>query len=75
MTGRAFSTQPTPRSRRTETSGLGYFGLMFLQGRAGESCRSRATYDMQRILATRNPREACMMNGWVNHRAHVPGAT
>ena len=23
-------------------------------------------YDMQRVLSAKNPREACMMSGWVN---------
>jgi Na+/proline symporter len=41
------------------------FGLMFFKGVLASLAGPAPTYDMQRILATRNPREACMMNGWV----------
>jgi solute:Na+ symporter, SSS family len=41
------------------------FGLMFFKGVLASLAGPAPTYDMQRILATRNPREACLMNGWV----------
>ena len=42
------------------------FGLMFFKGVLASLAGPAPNYDMQRILATRNPREACLMNGWVN---------
>ena len=41
------------------------FGLMFFKGVLASLAGPAPTYDMQRILATRNPREACLMSGWV----------
>jgi Na+/proline symporter len=41
------------------------FGLMLCKGLLASLAGPMPNYDMQRILATRNPREACMMNGWV----------
>jgi Na+/proline symporter len=41
------------------------FGLMLIKGVLASLAGPMPNYDMQRILATRNPREACMMNGWV----------
>jgi len=41
------------------------FGLMLCKGVLASLAGPMPNYDMQRILATRNPREACMMNGWV----------
>ena len=41
------------------------FGLMFFKGVLASLAGPAPNYDMQRILATRNPREACMMNGLV----------
>jgi len=41
------------------------FGLMFFKGVLASLAGPAPNYDMQRILATRNPREACMMNGMV----------
>ncbi|HVU36045.1 MAG TPA: sodium:solute symporter family protein, partial [Opitutaceae bacterium] len=41
------------------------FGLMFFKGVLASLAGPAPTYDMQRILATRNPREACLMNGMV----------
>jgi Na+/proline symporter len=41
------------------------FGLMFFKGILGSLAGPAPNYDMQRVLATRNPREACMMNGMV----------
>jgi Na+/proline symporter len=40
-------------------------GLMFFKGVLASLAGPAPTYDMQRILATRNPREACLMNGFV----------
>jgi solute:Na+ symporter, SSS family len=41
------------------------FGLMFFKGVLASLAGPAPNYDMQRILATRNPREASLMNGWV----------
>jgi Na+/proline symporter len=41
------------------------FMLMLCKGVLASLAGPMPNYDMQRILATRNPREACMMNGWV----------
>lgn len=41
------------------------FGLMFFKGVLASLAGPAPNYDMQRILATRNPREACLMNGLV----------
>jgi Na+/proline symporter len=40
-------------------------GLMLCKGVLASLAGPMPNYDMQRILATRSPREACMMNGWV----------
>lgn len=48
------------------------FGLMFFKGVLASLAGPAPNYDMQRILATRNPREACMMNGWVNVVLYFP---
>ncbi len=42
------------------------FGLMFFKGVLASLAGPMPNYDMQRILATRNTREACLMSGWVN---------
>lgn len=42
------------------------FGLMFFKGVLSSMAGPAPNYDMQRILATRNPREASLMNGMVN---------
>ncbi|HEX3728587.1 MAG TPA: sodium:solute symporter family protein [Opitutaceae bacterium] len=41
------------------------FGLMFFKGVLASLAGPAPTYDMQRILATRNAREASLMNGMV----------
>lgn len=41
------------------------FGLMFFKGILASLAGPAPNYDMQRVLATRNPREACLMNGMV----------
>jgi len=41
------------------------FCLMFFKGVLASLAGPAPNYDMQRILATRNPREACLMNGMV----------
>jgi len=41
------------------------FGMMFFKGVLASLAGPAPNYDMQRILATRNPREACIMNGMV----------
>jgi len=41
------------------------FGLMFFKGVLASLAGPAPNYDMQRILAARNPREACLVNGLV----------
>ena len=41
------------------------FGIMLFKGVLASLAGPAPNYDMQRILATRNPREACLMNGMV----------
>ncbi len=48
------------------------FGLMFFKGVLASLAGPAPTYDLQRVLATRNPREACMMNGMVNVVLYFP---
>jgi solute:Na+ symporter, SSS family len=48
------------------------FGLMFFKGVLASLAGPLPNYDMQRVLATRNPREACMMNGFVNVVLYFP---
>lgn len=48
------------------------FGLMFFKGVLASLAGPAPNYDMQRILATRNPREAGMMNGLVNMVLYFP---
>ncbi|HEU4391781.1 MAG TPA: sodium:solute symporter family protein [Blastocatellia bacterium] len=48
------------------------FGLMFFKGVLASLAGPAPNYDMQRILATRNPREARMMNGMVNVVLYIP---
>ena len=48
------------------------FGLMFFKGVLASLAGPLPNYDMQRVLATRNPREACMMNGMVNVVLYFP---
>ncbi|HVU07768.1 MAG TPA: sodium:solute symporter family protein [Verrucomicrobiae bacterium] len=42
------------------------FGLMFFKGVLASLAGPMPNYDMQRVLATRNTREASLMSGWVN---------
>lgn len=48
------------------------FGLMFFKGILASLAGPAPNYDMQRVLATRSPREACMMNGMVNVVLYFP---
>lgn len=48
------------------------FGLMFFKGVLASLAGPAPNYDMQRILATRNPREACLMNGMVCSVLYFP---
>jgi solute:Na+ symporter, SSS family len=48
------------------------FGLMFFKGILASLAGPAPNYDMQRVLATRNPREACMMNGMVCCALYFP---
>jgi SSS family solute:Na+ symporter len=48
------------------------FGLMFFKGILASLAGPAPNYDMQRVLATRNPREACLMNGMVNVVLYFP---
>ncbi len=48
------------------------FGLMFFKGVLASLAGPAPNYDMQRVLATRTPREACLMNGMVNVVLYFP---
>ncbi len=48
------------------------FGLMFCKGVLASLAGPSPGYDMQRILATRSPREASLMNGMVNVVLYFP---
>jgi Na+/proline symporter len=48
------------------------FGLMFFKGILASLAGPAPNYDMQRVLATRNSREACLMNGMVNVVLYFP---
>jgi Na+/proline symporter len=48
------------------------FGMMFFKGVLASLAGPAPNYDMQRILATRNPREAALMNGMVNVVLYFP---
>jgi solute:Na+ symporter, SSS family len=48
------------------------FGMMFFKGVLASLAGPAPNYDMQRVLATRNPREACLMNGMVNVALYFP---
>jgi Na+/proline symporter len=48
------------------------FGMMMFKGVLSSLAGPMPNYDMQRVLATRNPREACMMNGMVNVVLYFP---
>jgi len=48
------------------------FGMMMFKGVLASLAGPMPNYDMQRVLATRNPREACLMNGFVNVVLYFP---
>jgi Na+/proline symporter len=48
------------------------FGLMFFKGVLASLAGPAPNYDMQRILATRNTREAALMSGMVNVALYFP---
>jgi len=48
------------------------FGLMFFKGVLASLAGPAPNYDMQRVLATRSPREACLMNGMVCCVLYLP---
>jgi solute:Na+ symporter, SSS family len=48
------------------------FGLMFFKGVLASLAGPAPNYDMQRVLATRNPREAALMSGMVNLALYFP---
>src|SRR5512133_4162815 len=48
------------------------FGMMLFKGVLASLAGPAPNYDMQRILATRNPREASLMNGMVNVVLYFP---
>jgi SSS family solute:Na+ symporter len=48
------------------------FGLMFFKGILASLAGPAPNYDMQRVLATRNPRDASLMNGMVNLALYFP---
>ena len=60
-----------PRRTATSCSRI-IFGLMFFKGVLASLAGPAPNYDMQRVLATRNPREACLMNGMVNVVLYFP---
>jgi Na+/proline symporter len=43
-----------------------FFGMLVFKGFLVSAAGPAPNYDMQRILATRSPREAALMNGWVS---------
>ncbi len=59
------------RSDGNELFGI-IFGMMFFKGVLASLAGPAPNYDMQRILATRNPREASLMNGMVNLALYFP---
>ena len=48
------------------------FGLMMFKGVLASLAGPAPNYDMQRVLATRSPREASLMNGMVNVVLYLP---
>jgi solute:Na+ symporter, SSS family len=52
------------------SDGYSYFGIFFMmllfKGFLVSAAGPAPNYDMQRILSTKNPREASLMNAWVN---------
>jgi len=48
------------------------FGMMFFKGVLASLAGPAPNYDMQRVLATRSPREASLMNGMVNLALYFP---
>src|SRR5262249_429979 len=48
------------------------FGLMMLKGVLASLAGPAPNYDIHRVLATRSPREACLMNGIVNVVLYFP---
>ena len=48
------------------------FGMMMFKGVLASLAGPMPNYDMQRVLATRNPRDACLMNGFVNVVLYFP---
>jgi Na+/proline symporter len=61
---------------KIEQDGYGLFGFFFMmmlfKGILISGAGPAPNYDMQRILSTRNPREACMMSAVVNVVLNVP---
>jgi Na+/proline symporter len=61
---------------KIEQDGYGIFGFFFMmmlfKGILISAAGPAPNYDMQRILSTRNPREACMMSAVVNVVLNVP---
>jgi SSS family solute:Na+ symporter len=48
------------------------FGLMVCKGMLASLAGPAPNYDMQRVLATRSPREACLMSGMVSVVLYIP---
>lgn len=61
---------------KIEQDGYGLFGFFFVmmlfKGILISAAGPAPNYDMQRVLSTRNPREACMMSAVVNVVLNVP---
>ncbi len=49
-----------------------FFMMMMFKGFLVSMAGPAPNYDMQRILATRNPKEACLMSGFVNVVLYIP---
>ena len=66
-TGPASSPRSTTRSRATSSRGSRIIMMLMLFKGIGASAAGPApNYDMQKILATRSPREAALMSGFVS---------
>ncbi|MBP7934363.1 MAG: Na+:solute symporter [Phycisphaerae bacterium] len=70
-TGLFDKVNDTIRADGNEFFGI-IIGLMFFKGILASLAGPAPNYDMQRVLATRSPREACLMNGMVNVVLYFP---
>ena len=60
----------TSANAKIAEDGYGIFGffvmMLFFKGVLISMAGPAPNYDMQRVLSSKNPREACMMSSWVN---------